>query len=192
MIVVAPRYQPPSAESSLPVRGTAEEEYPSPLLFLGKTLNALLLDRVDADIDRLRRITAVLDAGTAVYGPTFVDRVNHVMGNDAAHKLKPIRTVLIRASQDIGRMAGDFVRSPVFTTRASGMVLRILRRLAGSAPDDESDLLSYLLFDGEFARRLMELGRHDARAKEAELAAFFEGMLSSEHEDDEEPERESA
>ena len=36
-----------------------------------------------------------------------------------------------------------------------------------------ADLLSYLLFDGEFLAPLAELGYHDARSHENELAAFF-------------------
>lgn len=181
MIIVSPRYQPPNPDPDVPPRGTAAEDYPSPLTLIGKTLNALLLDRLDADIDRLQRITALLDAGAEAYGPGFVDRVNAIMGADRHHRLKPLRTVLIRASVDIGELAGDFVRSPAFNSRADGMVLRVLRRLAGKAQNDESDLLSYLLFDGEFARTLMELGRQDARRKHDELIAFFEQMDLTEH-----------
>ena len=40
-------------------------------------------------------------------------------------------------------------------------------------PMDQADLLSYLLFDGAFAGKLIELGRADARARHEELCAFF-------------------
>ena len=33
--------------------------------------------------------------------------------------------------------------------------------------------MSYLLFDGEYARALMELGEQDARKREEALARFF-------------------
>jgi hypothetical protein len=36
-----------------------------------------------------------------------------------------------------------------------------------------SGILSYLLFDGGFARWLIELGRHDARVHHAGLVALF-------------------
>ena len=51
-----------------------------------------------------------------------------------------------------------------------------MRRLGEREARDESDLLSYLLFDGEFARSLIELGRADARARHTELCAFFEAL----------------
>ena len=37
----------------------------------------------------------------------------------------------------------------------------------------ESDLASYLLFDGAFARKLIELGRADAEARRHDLTDFF-------------------
>lgn len=177
IIVISPRHHDPPGTVEEPAPG-APEEQPTPLTLVGKTLNSLMLDRLDADLERLQRITAMLDAGTAVYGPDFVTRINKQMHAGRTHALKPLRTVLIRSSEDIGVIAGQFVRSPAFASRASGMVARVLRRLAGNGPDEESDLLSYLLFDGEFARRLMELGRSDARARCVELCEFFHRMLS--------------
>jgi hypothetical protein len=39
--------------------------------------------------------------------------------------------------------------------------------------EGEADLASYLLFDGTFCRRLIELGRADAQARKDELLEFF-------------------
>jgi len=47
--------------------GSSTKGYPGPLFLLGKALNALLLDRIDNDLDRLKRINVILDAGTTVY-----------------------------------------------------------------------------------------------------------------------------
>lgn len=40
-------------------------------------------------------------------------------------------------------------------------------------PEDEADLLSYLLFDRCFTSQLMELGREDARAQSDEILALL-------------------
>jgi NTE family protein len=173
LLVVNPRYilsGPP---------GRAEERsnvtsYPGPLFLFGKALNALLLDRIDNDIDRLRRINTILEAGTRRYGPTFVDELNRELSTDQRMRgMRTLQTVHVRVSDDIGKMAAEYVRSSAFTRRASGVVARLLRRLAEWDGAGEADLLSYLLFDGEFASRLIELGAKDARARHDELCALF-------------------
>jgi NTE family protein len=37
----------------------------------------------------------------------------------------------------------------------------------------EADLASYLLFDGAFAKKLIDLGRADAEARRHEISEFF-------------------
>jgi NTE family protein len=37
----------------------------------------------------------------------------------------------------------------------------------------ESDLLSFILFDGDFAEELISLGRHDAHERADEVISFF-------------------
>jgi NTE family protein len=52
--------------------------------------------------------------------------------------------------------------------------LRVLLKALdlGDAPF-EADLLSYVLFDASYTRRLVALGYEDARRQENELAEFF-------------------
>ena len=175
LIVVNPRYVAPSA----PDLGQGDWSHvgggpPSPLFILGKALNALLLDRIDNDLDRLQRINAILDAGTRRFGDAFVDAVNAELGQGGAKStVRSLRVVHVRASVDIGRMAAAYVSSPEFQRRAPGMVGRLLRRIGEWDASGEADLLSYLLFDGEFANQLIELGRADAKARHDELCEFF-------------------
>src|SRR5262249_40851071 len=72
MVVVSPRFEPPEPEPAQ----SAENEamFPSPLFLLGKTLNALMLDRIENDIVRLQGITRMLEAGSRAFGADFVDR----------------------------------------------------------------------------------------------------------------------
>jgi NTE family protein len=175
LIVVNPRYIP----AEPPTFGMARErqrEYPGPLFLFGKALNALLLDRIDADIDRLHRINLILEAGIRRFGPSFVPELNKELGDKRVHGLKRLRVVHIRASADIGALAAAYVRSPDFAGRASGMIAGVIRRISEWEGAGEADLLSYILFDGEFASRLIELGRNDARARHEELCAFFDEL----------------
>ena len=178
LIVVNPRFIPPVAPPPEVAR-EREREYPGPFFLFGKALNALLLDRIDADIDRLNRINRILEAGVRRFGPRFVDEINQELGDGGRVRgLKRLRIVHIRASQDIGTMAAEYARSPEFAARASGMIGKLVRRISEWEGAGEADLLSYILFDGEFAARLIELGRSDARARHSELCAFYEDLLT--------------
>ena len=55
------------------------------------------------------------------------------------------------------------------------MLTRRLFNLLDLGVDGEADLASYLLFDGPFCRRLIEMGRSDAQARRDELVALSEG-----------------
>jgi NTE family protein len=174
LIVVSPRYiredQPTAA-----VAQARELEYPDPLFVFGKAMNALLLDRIENDIDRLQRLNAVLAAGARRFGPGFAVALNEELGRAKESGLRPLDVVYVRASQDIGVLAAEYARSAEFARRARGWVGRALRRMAEG--EKEADLLSYVLFDGGFAGRLIEIGFSDARARHDELLAFFAKRL---------------
>jgi NTE family protein len=176
LVVVNPRHIAPPGIIDAESTEITENEiaFPGPFFLLGKTLNALLLDRIDSDIDRLERINKLLDAGTRHYGPRFVDELNTELGNPPNRQVRPLRAVLVRASQDIGCLAAEFVRGPVFARRTRGVLAKMMRRLAEGEARNQADLLSYLLFDGEFARQLVELGRADAAEHHEELCKLFE------------------
>ncbi len=163
-----------------------EEQFPSPFFLLGKTLNALLLDRIDTDLARLEGINRILAAGTRAYGKDFIAKLNEELGHSARrgpndHRedepreprgLRTMHATLVRASQDIGKMASEYVQSAHFS-RVGGFLGGIMRRIAESDSSNEADLLSYLLFDGPFAGQLIELGRQDAAAQHDDLCKFF-------------------
>ena len=171
VIVVNPRYIPPAEAPHAP--RNEPEAFAGPSFLLGKTLNALLLDRIDTALARLESINEILEAGRARYGEGFADEINAALGRPKGRGMRTMRPLLVRASADIGRMATDYVRSRTFAERVTGGAAKVLRRIADRDPTGESDLLSYLLFDGEFAGRLIEVGRADARSRHDELCRFF-------------------
>ena len=149
------------------------EAYPKPLFLAGKALNALLLDHTEYDLARMERINQILDAGVAAYGPTFASTMNDALGGMRAAPMRRIDSVHIRPSEDIGMLAAEFVAKG--RMKVSGVVARkLISRLADGEAAHESDLLSYLLFDGDYASDLIALGRRDAAAKEDQLAALFD------------------
>jgi NTE family protein len=176
LIVVNPRY----IRETTPLPSTARErerEFPDPLFVFGKAMNALLLDRIENDIRRLQKLNAVLDAGARRFGPDFGATLNEELGRSGESALRPLDVVYIRASQDIGVLAAEYVRSAEFARRARGLVGRALRRIGEG--ETEADVLSYVLFDGPFAGLLIEMGMSDARARHEELTSFFAKRLAS-------------
>ena len=168
VLIVNPRYlaAPPLHD------GAAEDLFPGPLFLLGKTLNALLLDRIDTDLARLDTINRILEAGARAFGEGFAGALNRELGFAEGQGLRPMRALLVRPSEDIGGLAAEFVRSPAFA-KVGGLPGRLMRQLAERESRNEADLLAYMLFDGTFAGQLIELGRADARARHAELCDFF-------------------
>lgn len=149
------------------------EAYPKPLFLAGKALNALMLDHTEYDLQRMQRINMILEAGEASFGERFEQMMNHELVKLRGAPLRRIQAVHIRPSEDIGELASDFVAAGKM--KVSGIVARrLISRLAAGEARHESDLLSYLLFDGDFAAELIELGRQDAAKKEDELAALFD------------------
>jgi NTE family protein len=155
------------------------EAYPSPWFLFGKSLNALLLDHTDYDLDRLHRMNAIIDGGIRAFGERFLDELNGVLVPLRGQGVRLVQPMLIRPSEDIGRIAGAHAASPRLSS-LPGLAGRAVRYLAGAPGTREADLLSYLLFDGEFADELIDLGQRDARAREEQLAAFFEDRLDAE------------
>jgi NTE family protein len=149
------------------------EAYPKPLFLAGKALNALLLDHTEYDLQRMQRINLILEAGNASFGDKFESMMNHELVRLRGAPLRRIHAVHIRPSEDIGAIAAEFVNAG--RMRVSGAIARrLVQRLAAGEARHESDLLSYLMFDGDFASELIELGRRDAAKKEDELAALFD------------------
>lgn len=149
------------------------DAYPKPLFLAGKALNALLLDHTEYDLMRMQRINMILEAGRSSFGDRFDQMMNHELVRLRGAPLRRIQAVHIRPSEDIGRIAADFAASG--KVRVRGLIAkRLIHQLASGEARHESDLLSYLLFDGDFAAELIELGRRDAAKQEDELAALFD------------------
>ena len=175
VIIVPLRHQPSSGEVRAQATMAQTERHLGTAPFLlGKTLNALLLDSTDQDLARLERLNAMIEAGTAAYGDSFVDTLNAALIPLRNQPVRHVKRVVVRPSIEIGRIAAEYIRSAEFNKRVRGkLVGRLIRRLAEREGDAENDLVSYLLFDGGFADQLIQLGYADARSQRDAWLRFF-------------------
>lgn len=171
MVLVSLRHIATPAEDAAAAQDRTEA-YPKPLFLVGKALNALMLDHTEYDLDRMQRLNAILAAGEAAFGPQFVDVMNKELVRLRGAPIRRIEAVQLRPSLDIGAMASDFVAAGKIIV-TSRMTRKLIQRLAEGESRRENDLLSYLLFDGNWASELIALGRRDAAAQEEELIRFF-------------------
>ena len=160
----------PTTSEALAQERTAE--FGNPMYLFGKVLNALMLSPIDADVARLHFVNNIIDTGSKVFGPDFLEQLNSGLDPNGERPLKKIEDLVIRPSEDLGRLAAEVVRDD--PELEMGAFLGMLRRTTGAGSTaKEADLLSYLLFDAAYARPLADLGYKDAEAKQDELAAFF-------------------
>ncbi|HCP47264.1 MAG TPA: hypothetical protein DIU15_14580 [Deltaproteobacteria bacterium] len=152
-------------------RGT---EPPSWGLLLGKTLNAILLDRAEYEMHRIEGVNQLLRWGRQTFGPAFEDELGRFMDEQGGVPYKEVKVLTLSPSEDLGVMASAFADSQDLRD-LDGVLRRLLRYLGREGASAENDALSYLLFEPRFARALVALGEADAEARHDELVAFFSG-----------------
>jgi NTE family protein len=182
LLVVTLRHVATPEETAL-LKEEREIAYPKPLFLAGKALNALLLDHTDYDLDRMERLNAILAAGKRAFGARFTDVLSRELIRLRGAPIRPLRAERVRPSVDIGALASDFVADGRIAVKAR-LARRLIERLARGEARHESDLLSYLLFDGNFAAALIELGYKDASDREEQLGRLFSHDVTDEADED--------
>jgi NTE family protein len=119
----------------------------------GVLLNALFLDHLDSDAERLDRINHTLQ----ISGPDAGDE-------EARFRMIPVLT--LRPSRELGALAADQME---YFPR----VVRFLLRGMGAGRRGGSDLVSYLAFERSYVDRLQTLGYEDTLGRRGELEDFF-------------------
>ncbi len=120
---------------------------------LNTLLNAVMLDSVEQDVHRIQRLNALYDEATA-------DNMHF-----KANSLKKLPAICISPSQDIGELA---------RTKAHHVprVLRMTINAFGDL-DEASEILSYLLFDSDFCKSLIDMGHKDCLNQKKEILNFL-------------------
>jgi NTE family protein len=147
ILAVTTRYAKTREEADRPVI-TA---YPPPAQVAGVLFNAIFLDLLDGDALHLRQINELI----AELPPEKWDG------------LRPIRLFVLRPSEDLGRIANAYEAE-----LPKGF--RFLTRGLGTKETRSNDMLSLVMFQTDYCRRLIELGESDARKRRDEFAEFFD------------------
>jgi NTE family protein len=163
----------PTPEEEQALAGHRQKNYAALSYLAGKVLNALLLDHVDYDVDRLRLVNAILDTGTRTYGPDFLVRINETVEALRGTAYRVVRNIYMQPSRDLGVIAADCLENHRPRGGLRNWLSDTALRYAVHGIAVEADLLSYLYFDRCFAEHLMELGHGDAEAHADDLLAFF-------------------
>jgi NTE family protein len=151
----------------------AEEAYPNPLFLLGKVLNALLLDPITYDLQVLKRFNRMLEVLDEALDPQERARVDAVVSKARGQAYRRLDTLVFQPSEDLGCIAAAHLRRHGDAMKIGRIARWMLQRAASTEATWEDDLASYVLFDGAFAARLIEVGRADAHARADEVRAFF-------------------
>ncbi len=136
-------------------RTLTKNRNPSLGQIVGVMMNAVFLDAMEADVERLSRVN---------------ETIFH-MSEDArrAHfpNLRPLPILMLRPSQDLGAMTAQLGKE-------LPPMLRYLLKGIGVGGSEGLDLLSYLAFDKSYTRPLIDLGYQDTMARTEEIKRFLE------------------
>ncbi len=100
-------------------------------------------------------------------------RFQEVVIEERGAPYRQVEALHFRPTRDIGRMAGRFLDERGPESRGNWLTERVIRHTAALKETVEADLVSFLLFDGAFARNLIDLGRADAHIHADAIRAFF-------------------
>jgi len=146
IIAVSTRYARTREEADRP----AVTGYPPPAAVAGMLYNAIFLDQLDADALQLQMLNGLL--------------VN--LPESQRNGLRHIDLLLVRPSIDLGRLANEYEPE---LPRA----FRFLTRGLGTRETRSNDILSLMMFQTDYVRRLIELGEADAAARLPEIRRFL-------------------
>jgi NTE family protein len=168
VLVIGTAQAQSTVDTSQSLRDT---QAPGVLAVLGKAVDALMLDRLEYDLARLNGFNEILKDGQAIFGDEFGPKLNEMVTRIRGVPYRSVDVVCVRPSQDIGACAANYIEANKL--KFGGPLGWLLSKVTHSRALQQTDLGSYLLFDGPFAHELMDMGRDDARAMADTLANFF-------------------
>ena len=117
----------------------------------GFLLDSLFMEGLQADLERLNRINALLA---------------QLRPGPAPLGMRHVETLLVQPERDPSESA-------IAHRKAMPGTLRALLRILGARGVRGGRLLSYLLFEAPYTRELIEAGKRDAERRRAEISSFL-------------------
>ena len=145
IIAISTRYPRSREEADRP----AVNGYPPPAQVAGVLYNAIFLDQLDADALQLQQVNALAAR----------------LPEHERDGLRHIDLLMLRPSMDLGRLANEYEPE---LPRA----FRFLTRGLGTRETRSNDMLSLVMFQDDYVRRLIELGEEDAMRRLDDIRAF--------------------
>lgn len=127
---------------------------PTTSTIAGHLLDGIFSDTLQSDLERMDRVNQTL---------SLVSEEKRKK-NDG---LKKIESLVINPSHDFNALAVEYYHHLPYS-------IRLLLRSIGITNDSESSLISYLLFDKHYCKRLIQLGYEDALDQEQKIREFLE------------------
>jgi len=152
----------------------------------GQLLNSIFLDKLEYDLNQLRRINYLIRDLESIYGPDLLEKLNALrkkkdVPGKVIHETKKIIPFVIQPSERMGAIAAHALKKIVSTRKKVSPLHRFFSRVVEGTPDGENDLVSYFMFEREYLETLLDLGFQDAAKEHDNLVKFFSGQpLSSE------------
>ena len=136
-----------------------DEVIPHPSLgrIAGYMLDALLMDGLSSDLERLMRINEIVN-----------EQPGRKLHGDVAD-LKAIDALIIYPSRDVREIALRYLDEMPKS-------VRILMRVLGAMNYGGRQLASYLLFESGYTQALIRLGYEDATDRREEILSFMQGQ----------------
>lgn len=131
--------------------------FPTFAQIAGYTLDALFLDGLYSDLERMTRINQLIDAVPEQHRDGVVEQ------------MRPIDTMVVVPSEDLRDIAYRHRKELPFALRA------LLHGIGGGKKQSENRLLSFLLFESAFTQELIDLGYRDAMKVKEQLQDFMSG-----------------
>jgi NTE family protein len=128
--------------------------WPSLAQIAGHILDAIFIDTLDMDLERLQRVNRT------------VASIPEEIRSQQETGLRVIETLVIRPTEPMDEIAAAHAAELPRT-------MRLLMRPMGVLEPDGARVLSYLLFERGYCRHLMDLGVSDAMAQRTRILNFL-------------------